>query len=108
MAIILLTSYSSLHMGKGEIYKSVSWEDGTLIEHAKVGLDIDGDGTVDVVAYTNPSGVAHFSNRPYGTYYIYVDIDDDGIWETSAEEVIVDGTEYVDNVYLLPPEMWRF
>jgi hypothetical protein len=94
-------------MGKGEIYKSVFWENEQPIEHAKVGLDEDGDGTVDAVTFTNVDGIAHFQLLPYGTYYIYVDIDNDGIWETIAEEVIVDGTEYIDNVYSSSPEMWR-
>lgn len=103
---LLLLSGSSLHMGKGEIYKTVFWEGETPIDHAKVGLDTDGDGTVDAVTYTSSVGIAYFLSLPYGTYYIYVDIDNDGIWETTAEEVIVDGTEYVHNVYS-PPEMWR-
>jgi len=112
MVIILLFSVNSipsLHMGKGRLCKLVLWETGKPVSGIKVGLDIDGDGTVDITQVTGDNGQACFSGLSYGKYYIYVDIDGDGVWDTVAEEAILDSEQLiVRNVYDLLPEMWSF
>ena len=106
--IIILPAISSLHTGKGELCKGVFWEDGTPILNATVGLDTNGDEIINNVVITNNEGVACFSGLPYRTYYIYVDYDNDGIWDTVGEPVIVDQEHIkIRNLYNLPPEVWR-
>lgn len=107
MVILLIISYSSLHMGNGEICKTCYWANGEPITSAEVGLDENEDGIPDVTLYTGQDGGACFQDLPCGQYYIYVDMDNDGVWDTVAEPVIVNGVEYIDNVYPLP-KMWRF
>ena len=106
---LLVSSGSSLHMGKGELCKATYWENGGAIPGATVALDIDGDGTPDILKITDGYGVACFPGLTYGTYYIYVDIDNDGVWDTEAEEVVVDQIFVtMMNEYNSLPEMWRF
>lgn len=104
--IIILPSISGLYMGKGELCKGVFWEDGTPISGATVALDRDGDGIIDLSRTTSESGLACFSCLAYGTYYIYIDFEDDGIWETEAEVAILNAPLVaVTNNY--PLIVWR-
>ena len=111
MVILLLFSFntsSGLQMDKGSLCKFVLWENGNPIVGATVGLDLDGDGRIDFIVQTDRYGQACFDDVEYGTHHIYVDINNDNVWDTSAEPVHV-FSEYTEltNLYPLSSVIWR-
>lgn len=98
LIIIVLISgvVVSVPLGKGCIIKHVTL-DGDPLEGAYVALGQRCHG------YTDQDGEISFCNLPYGTYYLYVDYDNDGVWDTDGEEVLLDqATVHVYNDYLTP------
>lgn len=98
----MLNVVSCPHTGQGELWKWCGCTDESPIEGAKV--FVDGLGTV----YTDSQGVAKFLNVPVGTYYVDVDWDDDGIWDTIGEEAVVTDdtvTELFNSYDCSPPEV---
>lgn len=107
LGIILIagTSLSIASMGKGEIVKICSYTDqnGPRIQGAYVEIWDDTD-TVLNSGYTNPSGQITFSDLPLNEdYFLYVDLEDDGTWETLGEQVTLNlGFKAVWNHYSPP------
>ena len=92
---IILIAGAAINIGtetsKGSIQKTVQYtgDPATPIHNAKVMLEDENHVFVDV-GYTNYNGIVTFSDLPYGTYYINVDIENDGTYETEDEETLLD------------------
>ena len=105
LVILVLTSgvVVSVPLGKGCIIKYVYLDDVPL-EGAWVELH-GGVGGLKCYPgqYTGSDGAASFCDLEYGTYYLFVDYDNDGIWDTEDEMVVLDSdNEEVYNYYYSP------
>jgi len=103
----LLSSKSSMScMGQGEITKNVRWFDETPIEGAFVFLE-----TCDMnfSGYTDADGMITFLDLPSGEWELWVDIDNDGVFDEDYYGELVDlivlspgESKYILNWYPLP------
>lgn len=99
--VVLSCSGTSLSMGKGEIEKLCIWENEVPIVGAEVFLDSQFGGKT---LFTNAEGKVVFTDLLAGEYFIFVDIDDDGIWDGEVDVVSLESGEheYVVNMFPLP------
>ncbi len=76
--------------GKGDLRKCCFYDHSPPfpVEDAKVVLKNAAGDEIDS-GYTGSNGCVTFTDVPYGTYYIWVDVGDDGSWETTNEEVML-------------------
>ena len=108
LMLVLLVLFNgvviSTPMGKGCIIKYVFYDD-VPFEGAYVEL-CPGVGKVACChGYTGPDGSVSFCEKEYGTYYLYVDWDNDGVWDTEAEPVVLDQDSVEVYNYYYPPEV---
>ena len=93
----------SAPLGEGCIIKYVYYDDSPW-EGAYVELHTDPGGSKCCPGkYTDQNGMVSWCDKEYGTYYLYVDWDDDGVWDTVAEMVVLDSEEVVVYNYYYPP-----
>lgn len=87
--------------GNGCIVKYV-YLDGEPFEGAYVKL-VAGDRCI-WDGYTSVNGVFSVCELEYGTYYIWVDWNNDGIWDTENELVVLDSQEEIVYNYYDSPK----
>ncbi len=91
----------SAPLGTGCITKIVFFDE-ELFPGAYVEL-FDATGNSVGTGYTDAVGEIRFCNLEYGTYYLNVDWDNDGVWDTTNEEVTLsDAGETIVNKYYPP------
>jgi len=90
--------------GKGCIIKYVHYDDAP-VEGAYVEVWGSDQTKSAPGGYTGADGSINFCELEYGTYYLYVDWDDDGNWDTIGEEVVLDQDIVEIYNYYHPPEV---
>jgi len=106
LVILVLTSgvVVSVPLGKGCIIKYVYLDDVPL-EGAYVELREGFGGSKCLPGeYTGPDGSVSFCDLEYGIYYLFVDWDNDGVWDTENEMVVLDSDNEEVYNYYYPPE----
>ena len=93
-------------VGNGEIVKICAWDTNDDMRFPGAYVELwDGNDNVIQSGYTTGAGTIHFTDLPMGCcYYLYVDLEDDGTWETNGEEVCLNQPQIVIWNYYPPPK----